>query len=59
MKMNKVLAIIIVFFLLVVDWLAFHDIFEPHTLRDWLTLVSSILVFFYIAVSFSRRTQAS
>lgn len=59
MKMNKVLAIIIVFSLLVVDWLAFHDIFEPHTLRDWLTLVSSILVFFYIAVSFSRRTQAS
>jgi hypothetical protein len=53
------LAIIIVFLLLVVDWLAFHDIFEPHTLRDWLTLVSSILVFFYIAASFSKRTQAS
>jgi hypothetical protein len=30
--------------LIAVDWLAFHDIREPHTFRDYLTLVASILV---------------
>jgi hypothetical protein len=32
--------------LLAVDWFAFHDIREPHTFRDYLTLVASMLVFF-------------
>jgi hypothetical protein len=32
--------------LLAVDWFAFHDIFEPHTFRDYLTLAASLLVFF-------------
>lgn len=32
--------------LLAVDWFAFHDIGEPHTFRDYLTLAASILVFF-------------
>jgi hypothetical protein len=32
--------------LLAVDWFAFHDIREPHTVRDYLTLVASLLVFF-------------
>jgi hypothetical protein len=31
--------------LLAVDWFAFHDIREPHTFRDYLTLVASMLVF--------------
>jgi hypothetical protein len=34
--------------LLAVDWLAFHDIREPHTFRDYLTLVASMLVFFRV-----------
>ena len=32
--------------LLVVNWFAFHDFREPHTVRDYLTLLGSILVFF-------------
>lgn len=35
-----------VILLLAVDWFAFHDIGEPHTFRDYLTLVASMLVFF-------------
>ena len=31
--------------LLVVNWLAFHDFGEPHTGRDWLMLLASVLVF--------------
>jgi hypothetical protein len=31
--------------LLAVDWLAFHDIGEAHTFRDYLTLIASMLVF--------------
>jgi hypothetical protein len=27
--------------LLLADFLAFHDIFEPHTVRDWMVLVAS------------------
>ena len=34
--------------LLAVDWLAFHDIREPHAFRDYLTLVASMLVFFRV-----------
>jgi hypothetical protein len=32
--------------LLVVNWFTFHDFLEPHTVRDYLTLLGSILVFF-------------
>src|SRR5450759_3746246 len=35
------------FCLLAVDWLAFHDFREPHTVRDYLTLFASFLVFFH------------
>jgi hypothetical protein len=35
--------------LLAVDFLAFHDVTEEHTLRDWLTLFASLLVFIYLA----------
>jgi hypothetical protein len=31
-----------------VFWFAFHDIREPHTFRDYLTLVASMLVFFRV-----------
>ena len=35
------------FLLLIVDWFTFHDWREPHTFRDYLTLLASIFVFFY------------
>jgi drug/metabolite transporter (DMT)-like permease len=30
--------------LLLADALAFHDVFEPHTVRDWMMLLASGLV---------------
>jgi hypothetical protein len=33
--------------LVAVDWFAFHDFHEPHTVRDYLTLVASLLVLFH------------
>ena len=29
--------------LVLTDLLAFHDLFEPHTVRDWLMLAASVL----------------
>jgi hypothetical protein len=33
--------------LLAADVLAFHDLFEPHTIRDWLVLVATLIVIAY------------
>jgi hypothetical protein len=32
-----------VILLLLADLLAFHDLFEPHTIRDWLMLTATVL----------------
>ncbi len=41
--------------LLFVNWLAFHDLREAHTVRDWLMLLASALVFFQFAREFWNR----
>jgi hypothetical protein len=41
--------------LLIVNWLAFHDLGEPHTVRDWLVLAASLLMFFEFGRSFWKR----
>lgn len=46
-----------VFSLLAVDFFTFHDFLEPHTVRDWLTLVASILVFSYFAMELSKKKK--
>ncbi|RUL69007.1 hypothetical protein [Dyella choica] len=56
---QRLLAIAMVLVLVFVDWLTFHDIFEPHTVRDYLTLVASILVFAHMAVDLHRRRIAA
>jgi len=38
--------------LLIVNRLAFHDFREPHTVRDWLMLIASVLVFLKFAREF-------
>ncbi len=48
---DSVLMIVASLLLLFVDWLGFHDILEPHTVRDWLMLLASVLVF----VQFARE----
>jgi hypothetical protein len=41
--------------LLFVNWLAFHDFHETHTVRDWLMLIASLLVFLKFAREFWNR----
>ena len=43
--------------LLAVDWFAFHDVFEPHTFRDYLTLSASFVVFFDFGAALLARHQ--
>ena len=57
-KWDIVLVAGMVALLLVVDVLTFHDLAEPHTTRDWLTLVASILVFAYVLRAGYRRWMA-
>ncbi len=38
--------------LLVVNWLAFHDFREAHTVRDWLMFVASVLIFIHFGREF-------
>ena len=41
--------------LLFVNWLAFHDFRETHSVRDWLMLAASALVFLKFAREFWNR----
>lgn len=43
MKWSMVSLAAAVVLLLLADFLAFHDLFEPHTVRDWMVLVASAL----------------
>ncbi len=44
MKWSMLSLATAVILLLLADVLAFHDLFEPHTVRDWLMLAGSALV---------------
>ena len=48
-RTDAFLMIVAAFLLLAVNWLAFHDYNEAHTVRDWLTLLASLLVFVQFA----------
>lgn len=52
---DNVLVILASLLLLFVNWLAFHDFREAHTVRDWLMLIASILVFLKFAREFWNR----
>jgi hypothetical protein len=43
MKWSTLSLAAAVVLLLLADFLAFHDLFEPHTVRDWLMLAASAL----------------
>ncbi len=43
MKWSMVSLAAAVVLLLLADVLAFHDLFEPHTVRDWMILAASVL----------------
>ena len=44
MKLWMSFVAVAVILLLLADLLAFHDLFEPHTARDWLMLAASGLL---------------
>jgi hypothetical protein len=41
---ENILVIVGGLLLLAANWLAFHDVREPHTVRDWLMLFGTIAV---------------
>lgn len=55
LNIDNLLMIAASLLLLVVNWLAFHDIREAHSLRDWLMLIASVLVFLQFAREFWNR----
>ncbi len=56
---DNVLMIAASILLLMVNWLAFHDLREAHTLRDWLMLVASVLVLVQFARAFWNSAMRS
>src|SRR5260221_13874486 len=59
-NMQKLVTLgIAVFVLLFVDWLTLHDWREPHTVRDYLTLFASLLVFVYVGMQLLGREHAN
>jgi hypothetical protein len=55
LNLDNLLIVTAGLLLLFVDWLAFHDVFEPHTVRDWLLLIASALVFLQFAREFWKH----
>jgi hypothetical protein len=58
-KTDFVLLIGASLLLLAGNWLAFHDIAEVHTGRDWIMLAASVLVWAYVARVLLWRRVAS
>ncbi len=44
LNLNNVLMLTASLLLVLVNWLAFHDFREAHTVRDWLMLIASGMV---------------
>ncbi|MFN8440163.1 MAG: hypothetical protein U0175_05305 [Caldilineaceae bacterium] len=57
LKPDRLLMIVASVLLLAVNWLAFHDFFEPHTVRDWMMLSASILVLIHFAREFWQQNS--
>jgi hypothetical protein len=49
----------VVLLLLVADFLAFHDVFEPHTGTEWIVLVASVLAVVALAGEWVARLRAA
>ena len=55
LKTDTLLMLVAAILLLAVNWLAFHDYLEPHTVRDWLMLLASVLVWVQFARMFWQQ----
>jgi protein-S-isoprenylcysteine O-methyltransferase Ste14 len=60
MKWWIVTIVAAVILLLLADFLAFHDLFESHTVRDWMMLLATALVVvgFIGVIARERRVSA-
>jgi hypothetical protein len=56
LNIDNLLMIAASILLLFVNWLAFHDFREAHTVRDWMMLIASALVIVQFARIFWSRT---
>jgi hypothetical protein len=56
---KRLVTVVAILLLLAVDWLTFHDLFEPHTVRDYLTLAASLLVFLYMILDVLPKGNAT
>ena len=54
-KTDNLLMLAASLLLLAVNWFAFHDFREGHTVRDWLMLFASVLVFIQFTRQFWNR----
>lgn len=54
MRWSMVSLAAAVVLLLLADLLAFHDLFEPHTVRDWLMLAATALAVVGLAGAWAR-----
>ena len=45
--------------LLIADFLAFHDLFEPHSVKDWLILAASVLAGAFCVRVVARSPRAA
>jgi len=52
---DNLLVIVASLLLIFVNWLAFHDFREAHSVRDWLMLIASLLVLLKFAREFWNR----
>lgn len=57
--LNNMLMLTASLLLLLVNGLAFHDLREAHTTRDWLMLIASVLVWVQFAREFWQGTRAA
>jgi len=55
LNIDNLLVLVASLLLLAVNWLAFHDFRETHTVRDWLMLIASVLVFLKFAREFWKQ----
>ncbi len=55
LNLDNVIMIVASLLLLFVNWLAFHDISEAHSVRDWLVQLASVLMLVQFARAFWNR----
>lgn len=55
MNINKWAIASIIAVLLIINFLTFHDFFETHTVKDWMIIFVSVLIFVYFTkISFKK-----